>query len=254
MLQGLSRLGVIHSKKHENSKTPGLNIQHENAKTRKRRNRKNAKTTKTQKGENGENAKTCKAGKPFLQKTKNTTANRTSNQRRTEMGKTQQDENAKTRKTGTRKLHTTVLKRSQVSDLHTARSTSAARSLNVLVDCRRNAQVALLACLAPNVPKALGVVGWLSSKGEFLSKRAVFCCWNCVIRILLGFEMPFSSWFPLTSFDEKTLNMIRFCHTVFKPNLTRRGSTTDGDSCEVCKPELQVLWVWGLRISKKKKN
>ena len=34
----------------------------------------------------------------FLQKTKNTTANRTSNQRRTEMGKTRQDENAKTRK------------------------------------------------------------------------------------------------------------------------------------------------------------
>ena len=68
------------------------------------------------------------------------------------------------------------------------------------MDCRRNAQVALLACLAPNVPKALGVVGWLSSKGEFLSKRAVFCCWNCVIRILPGLRCPFLVgflWYPL---------------------------------------------------------
>ena len=65
--------------------------------------------------------------------------------------------------TSTRKLYT-ILNSSEGSDFHTARSTSAARSLNALVDCQHNAQVALLACLAPNVPKALGVVGWLSSK------------------------------------------------------------------------------------------
>ena len=49
-------------------------------------------------------------------------------------------------------------------NLMDARSTSAARSLNALVDSRRNAPAALLVCLAPNVPKALGVVGWLNSK------------------------------------------------------------------------------------------
>ena len=65
---------LIHSQIHENAKTPGLNIKHENAKSRKRENTKTrkrenresaktAKTAKTRKRENGENAKTAKTRK-----------------------------------------------------------------------------------------------------------------------------------------------------------------------------------------------
>ena len=43
------------------------------------------------------------------------------------------------------------------------------------MDSRRNAPVALLAYLAPNVPKALGVVGWLSSNSAVFWNVANCC-------------------------------------------------------------------------------
>lgn len=39
--------------------------------------------------------------------------------------------------------------------------------------------------------------------------------------------------------------------TVLSPTIhTWRGTTMDGNACEPCQAELQVLWVWGLSFSK----
>ena len=86
--------------------------------------------------------------------------------------------------------------------------------------------------------------------------EGTWCC--CLVklkrRVFVKARSPALRCPFLVGFLRKTLKMIRFCHTVFKPILTRRGSTMDNNSCEACKPELQVLWVWGLRIFKKRKN
>ena len=78
---GFAQQALIHSQKHENAR-----IEH------RARKRENAKSRKRGKCEN------VQSRKAVFAESKNTTANRTSNQRRTEMGKTRQDENAKTRK------------------------------------------------------------------------------------------------------------------------------------------------------------
>ena len=94
------------------------------------------------------------------------------------------------------------------------------------------------------------LVGWTQNVHRFWLLE--------LLRIFSAFEVTFFSWFTLFVYWPANEFFFWFFHGermgVFKPIHTWRGSTMDDNSCDECKPELQVLWVWGLNFSKKREE